>query len=308
MQPELQYDLYGNTISKGYYDRLHLESHFWQSEALIHQPIYIRHGFIAERWGESYFQHKRNRTFALELVLDGTYTAEEQGIRTTVEPGMLYFVPRKARTSLFSDTDGYYLKQVLLFEGDLLEIILKNLNLLQVKSLVLKDLTNIRLQYQNILDLLKNKIPGSESDIGICAYSLLLRIAKEHEALSTTYPHTLQKALAFIAQEFSQRIQLKQICREAGGSSATLDRLFRQHLKISPGEYLVNVRLEYACSLLQSSDIRIKEIAWRCGYRNQLYFSTAFQKRYGIAPRDYRNKRCLSSKPAYAKKLRSSNS
>jgi AraC family transcriptional activator of pobA len=43
-----------------------------------------------------------------------------------------------------------------------------------------------------------------------------------------------------------------------------------------------------AARLLRFTDLTVGEIAFRAGYEDQLYFSRAFKRRYGVAPMGYR--------------------
>ena len=43
-----------------------------------------------------------------------------------------------------------------------------------------------------------------------------------------------------------------------------------------------------AARLLRFTDLTVGEIAFRVGYTDQLYFSRAFKRRYGVAPQGYR--------------------
>lgn len=42
--------------------------------------------------------------------------------------------------------------------------------------------------------------------------------------------------------------------------------------------------------LVQNDFINIKTVSERCGYNDNLYFSTVFKKHTGISPREYRQK------------------
>lgn len=70
----------------------------------------------------------------------------------------------------------------------------------------------------------------------------------------------------------------------------TIFRLFKESFNISPKEYIEKVRFERACQLLSMTDMKIKEISRMCGYDNQCYFSSAFQKRFGCSPKDWKKK------------------
>ena len=67
-------------------------------------------------------------------------------------------------------------------------------------------------------------------------------------------------------------------------------RNFKQHMKISPAQYLLSLRMVNAQSLLENTDYSVGEIAEIVGYDNQLYFSRVFKKEYGISPAQYRKR------------------
>ena len=67
-----------------------------------------------------------------------------------------------------------------------------------------------------------------------------------------------------------------------------LTTLFKKHLHLSPQEFLLKYRMMRAEDLLTNTDLTINQIAFSCGYSNQLSFSKAFSNSYQMAPRDYR--------------------
>ena len=67
-----------------------------------------------------------------------------------------------------------------------------------------------------------------------------------------------------------------------------LGSLFKKNMGTSFNEYLNNVRLRYACSLLQSSELSVKEVAFASGYNSTEYFLYIFKKKMGMTPREYK--------------------
>jgi len=65
-------------------------------------------------------------------------------------------------------------------------------------------------------------------------------------------------------------------------------RRFKAVMGCAPQEFLIRQRLASAAELLRSTNFPIKTIADQCGYRDQLHFSQAFRKRYGLPPREWR--------------------
>jgi AraC-like DNA-binding protein len=73
-------------------------------------------------------------------------------------------------------------------------------------------------------------------------------------------------------------------------SATHFSRLCLEHLKLSPMKIVSQLRMEQAVELLHGSNYSILQISELVGYENYFAFSTAFKRRYGIAPRDYRKK------------------
>jgi AraC-like DNA-binding protein len=54
-------------------------------------------------------------------------------------------------------------------------------------------------------------------------------------------------------------------------------------------EYINAKRLHQACSLLGSSDLRVQQVAYTCGFLDVNYFSRLFKRHYGQTPGEYRS-------------------
>ncbi len=65
-------------------------------------------------------------------------------------------------------------------------------------------------------------------------------------------------------------------------------KVFKKEVGMTPKEYIIRLRLEKACELLESTDLDIKQISGMVGLENQLYFSRLFKKHLGEAPSRYR--------------------
>ncbi len=72
-----------------------------------------------------------------------------------------------------------------------------------------------------------------------------------------------------------------------------LRKIFKKEIGITPHQYLNEKRLQAAVERLtamQSDNPSITEISLFCGFRDPLYFSRMFKKRYGVAPSYYLTK------------------
>ena len=97
------------------------------------------------------------------------------------------------------------------------------------------------------------------------------------------------KALKFIQQNFRGGITTQDIVKASEMSHNGLLKAFKTHLKRTPSEELLRVRLDSAKELLQNSNLSINEIAGEAGFGDyhSLYF--AFKRVFGQTPKEYRN-------------------
>ena len=81
---------------------------------------------------------------------------------------------------------------------------------------------------------------------------------------------------------------LSTLTRQVGTNHNKLTREFQQHLGMSVYTYLREQRLVRAQTLLASGDLQIQQIADQVGFKRVGDFGTAFKRRFGMTPREYR--------------------
>lgn len=87
---------------------------------------------------------------------------------------------------------------------------------------------------------------------------------------------------------YAEKIKLKDIARKFGIHPNYLTRIFNQKFKLSPKQYLMQLKLKKAHSLLITTKLPISLISSSLGFDDQLAFSRTFKKEYGQAPAIYR--------------------
>ncbi len=81
---------------------------------------------------------------------------------------------------------------------------------------------------------------------------------------------------------------LVELAHAAGTNQLDLSKGFQEAFGMSVFVFLREQRFQLACRLLQTGKLTIGQIAHETGFRNPGDFSTAFKKRFGVTPRDYR--------------------
>jgi iron complex transport system substrate-binding protein len=81
------------------------------------------------------------------------------------------------------------------------------------------------------------------------------------------------------------------LAAELGMGETTLRRRFRKATGTSPHGYVLQCRLAEARRLLGETDLPVKSIAERLGYRDVYFFSRQFRQLAGVPPTVYRQSR-----------------
>ncbi|MEM6436112.1 MAG: AraC family transcriptional regulator, partial [Cyanobacteria bacterium P01_D01_bin.115] len=77
------------------------------------------------------------------------------------------------------------------------------------------------------------------------------------------------------------------LSRQVGLNRLKLNRGFHHVYGTTPFRYLRNCRLQLAQILLTTSELAVKEVAYRVGYTNCSRFATAFYQKFGLNPKAF---------------------
>ena len=100
--------------------------------------------------------------------------------------------------------------------------------------------------------------------------------------------NAISQAIHYINQHFFGQISVNQIAEHVRLSTSHFSRLFRSATDFSPHEYIMLHRIDEAKTLLQSTSLSVKEIAFRVGYRSEVNFIIAFTDKTGLSPTQFR--------------------
>ena len=79
-------------------------------------------------------------------------------------------------------------------------------------------------------------------------------------------------------------LDLTQLSQLTGVSTRQLNRLFYDHLKVSPMTFCRDLRLKKARALLEKSALSVMDIALATGFTDPAHFSRTFSAKFGKSP------------------------
>lgn len=101
---------------------------------------------------------------------------------------------------------------------------------------------------------------------------------------------TIQRVQEWCIENPDAELSVGAMAKEAGMSERNFARVFREETGRSPGEFIVSVRLQAACRLLEESQLPAKAVAQRCGLGSVAAMRRMFLSRLGVSPVSYRDK------------------
>lgn len=142
------------------------------------------------------------------------------------------------------------------------------------------------LRFEDLVQKLKrareHQLPGALAQ----AIALLTDIYTLDRGRSKLKPEQrlVEEACHSLSRNLSERLSMPDLARELGCGYERFRKLFRSHVGVSPGEYRIRRRIEWACSLLAAGDTSVKDVAYQLGYPDAFSFSKQFRRVVGVPP------------------------
>lgn len=133
------------------------------------------------------------------------------------------------------------------------------------------------------------KAASSPQEISHILHELFVRCMDQVSEMNSSQAK-LRQIKSYIAANYSEDISLQSLSDYFGLTNAYICSLFSQYSDQNFKDYLQEVRINQAVTLLEQSNLKIYEIARATGYNDANYFARAFRKLIGMTPNEFRTK------------------
>ncbi len=116
-------------------------------------------------------------------------------------------------------------------------------------------------------------------------------ISETEEATDVTAEESMKKKILNYIRTSYSTATLTEAAQMLGLSAPYLSRVCRERVGESFKELLMRERFSAACGLLIGTDMPIGDVINRVGYENSSYFHKEFKRRYGVTPKEYRDRK-----------------
>jgi AraC-like DNA-binding protein len=98
----------------------------------------------------------------------------------------------------------------------------------------------------------------------------------------------VEVVIDFMNANLERKVPLGELASVANLSVSRLSHLFKTQTEMSPGEYLIRLRMGKARQLLATSLLSIKQVMAKAGYYNKSHFARHFRRSFHFSPSEYR--------------------
>ena len=99
----------------------------------------------------------------------------------------------------------------------------------------------------------------------------------------------LKPVLDYIARSYDKKITLEKLCSEFGTNRTDFNRRFKEETGMTAIQYLIDLRLTIARSLLKDTDLPVERIAEQTGFADSTHLERLFKQKYQKTPGEVRS-------------------
>lgn len=144
--------------------------------------------------------------------------------------------------------------------------------------------------YEIVLLELRARLLRLAMNIEKSAAHVKLMDAGQSSRPSGSYNFSKIDSLAkFIAQNYTNQIGLSDIAQSVGLHPDYAAQIFRKTFGITLNNFVIQHRVQHAQRLLVTSNKKVLDIAFECGFNSLSRFNASFKKLCGCTPREYRS-------------------
>lgn len=110
--------------------------------------------------------------------------------------------------------------------------------------------------------------------------------------LPSTEPELLDgRTVGYILEHLCEELTIEKIAKDLGVSPRQLSTNFKKKFGVKLLEFIGNIRVEQAATMLRFSTASITEIASECGFGSLRNFNRLFRQRFHMSPREFKQQK-----------------
>jgi AraC-like DNA-binding protein len=144
-----------------------------------------------------------------------------------------------------------------------------------------------------VFDAMRSDEPLARSLAVTLLKTIIRACAGSGEGRAALWPDPLQKMISYVEKHIQEPMSLDDLSIYSDLSASAVGRMFKKHTGVTPVEWIREIKMKNAKTLLATTHLGIAEVGRRIGIEDFYYFSKLFKKQCGISPLRYRRRERL---------------
>ena len=250
-------------------------------------PFWVTHAGIS--YCDETYQMKResSKVTVIEYIYSGTGTLQVENSEYHPSEGDVYILTEKSRHAYYPDKKDPWTKIYINLRGTAVAAMVQAFGL--HKKVVYRNCRDLRFIFEEIFEVVKKDIEVEQvmEQCSMLVMKLLLRLCR-HEMLEDDVPNEVQTVKRFIDNNYRKNLTMDEIAASVYRSNDYVKKQFKQYYGVTPYAYYLDVKVTHAKYLLRRTNLSIKQIADRLGYKSDRYFSKRFREITGETATHFR--------------------
>ncbi|MCC9293426.1 AraC family transcriptional regulator [Clostridium sp. WLY-B-L2] len=98
----------------------------------------------------------------------------------------------------------------------------------------------------------------------------------------------IEESIKYIKEHYREKITLKMVASRVFLSPKYFSRVFKKEMGVSFSNYIINLKIQHACRLLETTNYPAYRISIECGFSDPSYFNRVFCTQMNMTPQSYR--------------------
>jgi two-component system response regulator YesN len=98
----------------------------------------------------------------------------------------------------------------------------------------------------------------------------------------------IEESLHYIKEHFTEKLTLDMVASKVFVNPKYYSHVFRKEMGVTFTDYVVQLRVQHACKLLEMTNYRSYRISLECGFSDPSYFNRVFCAQMNMTPQTYR--------------------
>lgn len=214
----------------------------------------------------------KRKSYALSFCIDGQITYTHNNNETVSDKNHAVILPKGQSYTLYGDKTGHFPVINFHCSGFLCDTVV---------SIPIQNLNTYIKDFEQMKAL--SIFNGNRAKIMSIFYDMIYRLSSQN-----TINSVISRAIAYLENNYDNpRLTNAELAMQCNISEVYFRRIFEKQYKMTPKQYIINIRINKAKQLLAENSLKINAVAERCGFSNQYHFCRVFKEKIGLTPTEY---------------------